>query len=88
MGNAINQDARVVWLAIRRQGGWWSVKQIVTFWHPTFALYEIEEIVRALVAGGFLMGREQGPDNYCYAFTSECKALPGTETSQEEAQRV
>lgn len=87
MGNAITQESRVIWQELRRHGGWWSVKQITHHWRPTFAEFEVEEIVDALVKGGFLMRREQGPGLLCVAFTSECNQLPGTEI-EEGSQHV
>jgi hypothetical protein len=76
MGNAINQDARALWLMMRRDGGWWSASMLTHHWRPTFVIGEITAHLDALAAGGFLQEREQlGTKNYCV--TSSCTPLPG-----------
>jgi len=79
MGNAINEDARQIWMAIRANGGWWSVRSIYHYWSPTFAEWEIRDALKALLAGRYLVEREQGQGLMTVAFTSECDLLPGTE---------
>jgi hypothetical protein len=79
MGNAITQESRAVWLAMRNQGGWWSVKALLHFWQPTFAQFEIEELVKGLKAGRYVMAREVNPGEISYAVTSDCLVLPGEE---------
>jgi hypothetical protein len=74
---AFTPDSRFVWLTLARQGGWWTAKGIVQFWKPTFAEFEINDIVRALLAGRFLVSREVNPGEISYAVTSECTPLPG-----------
>lgn len=89
MGNAINQDVRAIWLAVRRHGGWWTTRQVVQHWHPTFALWEVEQYMLALVAGGYLVARDDvNPGTTSYAFTSECQALPGSEDQEQERTNV
>lgn len=78
MGNAITPDSRALWLMLARQGGWWTVKNIVHFFRPTFAEFEAREIVKGLLPGGYLMAREMVPGQEpSYAVTSECNPLPG-----------
>lgn len=79
MGNAINQDSRALWLALRNDGGWWTVWELARFWQPTFAEWEISELLQGLVAGGFVAGRDVVPGRTSYCVTSECLALPGEE---------
>jgi hypothetical protein len=79
MGNAITQESRMVWLAMRNQGGWWSVKALLHFWAPTFAQFEIENMVKGLKAGGYITSRKMNPDEISYAVTSDCLPLPGEE---------
>ena len=81
MGNAITQESRALWLMMRRDGGWWTVRNLVHHWHPTFPEWEVKQLLQGLLAGGFLMQREIAPGQIGYAFTSECKALPGTEAA-------
>lgn len=85
VGNAITQDSRALWLGLRRQGGWWTAPGLVRHWSPTFALWEVQQMLDGLVAGGFVMCRDDAkPGETSYAFTSECKPLPGAENTQEE----
>lgn len=78
MGNAINQDSRALWLGMRRQGGWWTVTTLVRLWSPTFAAWEVQQMLDGLAAGGFVMSRDDvSPGSISYAVTSECNALPG-----------
>jgi hypothetical protein len=80
MVHAITPEGRALWLMLARQGGWWTVKGIVQFWTPTFADFEVQEIVGGLMFGGFLMARNMVPGaDPSYAVTSECTALPGVD---------
>jgi hypothetical protein len=80
MGNAITQESRAVWLALRRHGGWWTVKAITHHFRPTFAEFEVQEIVDGLVPGGYLTARRMSPhQSFSYCFTSECRPLPGAD---------
>ena len=82
MGNAITSDARALWLMLRNDGGWWTANQLVHHWRPTFAEWEVNDMLRALVAGGFVELRPQGPlQTYC--ITSTCVALPGLSLGTE-----
>lgn len=75
MDNALTQDTRALWLMLRSDGGWWSIKMLTRHWHPTFAPHEVQQAVDALEAGGYLDSRDQaGARIYCV--TSGCKALP------------
>lgn len=76
---AFTPDSRALWLALARQGGWWTVEAIVQFWKPTFYECEVRDIVRALLAGRFLVSREANPGEVSYAVTSECAPLPGVD---------
>lgn len=85
MGNAIDQDRRAIWLAIRRHGGWWSVRQVVQHWHPTFAPWEVHQALQALAGAGFLAARDDvNPGTTSYAVTSDCGVIPGTEEEPRE----
>lgn len=85
VGNAINQDSRALWLSMRSSGGWWTVRSLTNHWHPTFPQWEVEELLRGLVAGSYVMARDDvNPGTRSYAVTSECLSLPGTETENEE----
>lgn len=77
MGNAITQESRALWLAMRNQGGWWTAKALLHFWQPTFALFEIEELLKALHAGLYIEARPMTPGEWSYCVTSDCNALPG-----------
>lgn len=79
MGNAITQDARMIWLDLRRTGGWWTISLLRQQWGCAFAEFELRQAVDALLAGGFLERREFR-DAVSYGYTSSCKALPGYET--------
>lgn len=76
MGNAINQDARAIWLTLVSDGGWWSASMLSHHWRPTYAVHEVEDFLQALATGGFLVKRQQLSATQ-YAFTSDCKQLPG-----------
>lgn len=78
MGNAITPECRAVWLMLARQKGWWTVKSIVHHFRPTFAEFEVQEIIKALLPGRYVIGREMMPlQELSYAVTSECMPLPG-----------
>ena len=79
MGNAITYDARMIWLDMRRTGGWWTISLLRQQWSNTFADFELATALNALVAGGFLERRDNHRDPVSYCFTSSCKALPGDE---------
>lgn len=82
IGNAITQDSRALWLGMRSQGGWWTVKSLVLFWSPTFAEYEVIELLTGLIAGGYVASREMTRGQVSYAVTSACAALPGLQPAQ------
>lgn len=69
-------EARAVWLMLRKDGGWWTLAALVHHWHPSFADFELLDVLAALVKGRFLEVRQQlGATQYC--FTSSCLELPG-----------
>lgn len=76
MGNAITYDARMIWLDLRRTGGWWTISLLRQQWANAYAEFELRAAIDALVAGGFLERREFR-DAVSYGFTSSCKLLPG-----------
>ena len=76
MGNAINQDARAIWLSLVNDCNWWSASALAHHWRPTYALHEVENFLQALAAGGFVAKRKQLSTTQ-YAFTSDCQHLPG-----------
>lgn len=82
MATEPTQEGRALWLMLVRQGGWWTVKSIVAFWQPTFAEYEIQELVGELTQGGHVMRREMVPGQLSYCVTSECKPLPGVSDAE------
>lgn len=82
MGNAITSDARAMWLMLRNDGGWWTAKNLTHHWRPTFAEWEVNDMLNALVAGGFIEKRTQ--DLFItYGITSTCAALPGLSLARE-----
>ena len=84
MGNAITPECRAVWLTLARLGGWWTVKTIVRHFRPTFAEFEVIDIVQALQPGGYLVGRAMVPGGQLsYAVTSECNPLPGRDPRRD-----
>lgn len=83
MGNAINYEARMVWLGIRRQGGWWTISLLRQQWGNTFADYELQEALDALVKGGFLEKRDHNTQAPSYCHTSSCLHLPGDEPAAQ-----
>lgn len=82
MGNAITQDVRALWLMLRNDGGWWSVSMLTHHWRPTFQPHEVQQAMDALEAGGFVVSRAQSTC-LSYGITSDCKALPDSETNQK-----
>ncbi len=80
MGHSITPEGRALWLMLARQGGWWTVKGIVQFWRPTFAEFEVREILASLAAGRCVTARSMVPgDEPSYAVTSDCTPLPGVD---------
>lgn len=87
MGNAINQDARALWISLRNDGGWWTAHRLTQHWSPTFAEFEVENYLQALHAGGFVAQRSDlVPRQASYAVTSECNVLPGLLAPSEQQQ--
>lgn len=85
MGNAINQESRALWLMLRNVGGWWTVSQLRVFWQPTFAEYEIQDLMVGLAGGMFVQQREDPAGVFSYAVTSDCQPLPGLTLAKESA---
>lgn len=79
MGNAITYEARMVWLGMRRQGGWWTLSLLRQQWAGALAEFELQDAVDALVAGRFLERRDNATHSPSYCHTSSCLTLPGHE---------
>jgi hypothetical protein len=80
MGNAIDLNARALWLSLRNQGGWWSAMNLMVHWSPTFSVDEVVAHLKALHRGGFVAEQEVSPHQVrvkTYAVTPLCRPLPG-----------
>lgn len=84
MGNAITQETQYLWIMLCKDGGWWTAKMLTHHWSPTFAPHEVQQALDALEAGGFLDSRNQA-DVTQYAFTSDCRLLPGFDVAPSGA---
>ena len=42
---------------LRREGGHWSVSQLVHHWQPTWSVFEVEQHLQALVRAGLVVSR-------------------------------
>lgn len=77
MGNALDANARALWLMVRNDGGWWTVSQLTHYWRTTFSAGEVQDYLEALRKGGFLARKAVPGMAWAYAVTPECKPLPG-----------
>lgn len=79
----LSQEARALWLQMRRDGGWWTARSLASHWHPTFPLWEIEQLLQALAEGGHLATRDDArPDAVSYCVTSDCTPPLGADEQQ------
>lgn len=71
----ITQDMRELWLMLRRDGGWWTIKMLAHHFGQRFAAYEVQQAVDALEAWGHIESVARAGTRI-YAITSDCQALP------------
>jgi hypothetical protein len=72
-GRHIDQNARMVWLALRSSKRAMTLTQIVTFWRPTFSALEIEDALTRLVACNHV---EPIISGRWFTVSRECHPLP------------
>lgn len=77
MARGITHSCAHIWRHVARAGGWWSVLRIAREWDGVFSMDEIAEHLVTLQRGGFLAALAQRREGTVYAFTTQCRPLPG-----------
>ena len=77
MARGITHSCAHIWRHIARAGGWWSVLRVAREWDGVFGMAEIEEHLTTLKRSGFLAAMEYRREGTVYAYTPQCRQLPG-----------
>lgn len=77
MSKGITHSCAHVWRGIARAGGWWSVLRTAREWDGVFSIDEVVEHLVTLQRGSFLVAMEYRREGTVYAYTAQCKLLPG-----------
>ncbi len=77
MAKGITHSCAHIWRGIARAGGWWSLLRVAREWDGVFSMDEIAEHLVTLKRGGFLAAMEYHREGTVYAYTPQCRQLPG-----------
>ena len=94
MARGITHSCAHIWRHIARAGGWWSLLRVSREWEGVFSMDEIAEHLATLKRGGFLAAMEYVREGTVYAYTPQCRQLPGetlvavTSDGQEAARAI
>ena len=77
MARGITHSCAHIWRHIARAGGWWSLLRVSREWDGVFSMDEIAEHLVTLKRCGFLASMEYHREGTVYAYTPQCRQLPG-----------
>ena len=77
MAKGITHSCAHIWRHIARAGGWWSLLRVSREWEGVFSMEEIAEHLVTLSRCGFLAAMEYHREGTVYAYTPQCRQLPG-----------